>query len=332
MNISKLPSGSYRVRKTIDGVCYSVTLAYKPNKREAEQLIADKLQEKKMSRKAGKTFFDCAYDYIEIKRNILSPTTIKAYKSLLNNAFEDWFLKKDIEQIKMEDIQKIVNIYSANHAPKTTRNLNGFISAVFDIYRPSMDISTTLPQKVKNEAYIPSDDDVRRIFEFSKGSEYEIGLKLCAMGLRRSEMCALNVDDLDGNILTINKALVLDEFNHWVIKTTKTTESTRQIYISDELADAIRERGYIFNGYPNAIYKYLCATQDKLNIPHFSLHKLRHYFASSSHAIGIPDVYIMSAGGWRTDATLKSVYRHAMSDKNIEMQKRIADQMSKLYS
>lgn len=328
MGITKR-GNSYRIEKMIDGVRYTHTIDHKPNKKEYDAIISALAGYSK--KKANKTFYDCAYDYIEIKRNILSPTTIKAYKSLLNNAFDDDFLKTDINLIKMDDIQKVVNKYAANHAPKTTRNLNGFISAVFSVYVPSMDICTTLPQKVKNEPYIPSDDDVKRIFEYAKGTQYEIGLKLCAMGLRRSEMCALTIDDLDGDILTINKALVLDEFNKWIVKTTKTTESTRQIYIPSELADLIRKQGYIFNGYPNAIYKYLDATQKKLGIPHFSLHKLRHYFASSAHSLGIPDVYIMSAGGWSSPQVLQNVYRHAMSDKNLQMQKRIAESMKKLY-
>lgn len=331
MTIEKLPSGSYRIRQMVNGKRFSITVDHKPTKKEAEMLLYEKANFNNTEKEKGKSFFDCAYDYTEIKQNVLSVTTVKAYKSLLRNAFSDQFLKKDINAITMEDIQIEINTYAANHSPKTVRNMNGFISAVFAIYKPTMDISTTLPQKVKNEAYIPSDEDIRRIFEYAKDTEYEIGLKLCAMGLRRSEMCALTVDDLDGNMLTINKALVLDENNHWVIKTTKTTESTRQIYLSDDLANDIRSRGYIFNGYPNAIYKYLQATQNKLGIPNFSLHKLRHYFASSAHTLGIPDVYIMQAGGWKTDGVLKQVYRHALSDKNVEMQKRIADQMAKLY-
>ena len=60
--------------------------------------------------------------------------------------------------------------------------------------------------------------------------------------------------------------------------------------------------------------------QGKLGLPHFSLHKLRHYYASMAHSLGIPDQYIMKAGGWKTDNVLKSVYQHAMKDKQEEMQ------------
>lgn len=32
------------------------------------------------------------------------------------------------------------------------------------------------------------------------------------------------------------------------------------------------------------------------------------------HAIGIPDVYIMDRGGWKSDATLKKIYRGTIED------------------
>lgn len=55
------------------------------------------------------------------------------------------------------------------------------------------------------------------------------------------------------------------------------------------------------------------------NILSFHFHDLRHYSASVMHSIGIPDAYIMERGGWGSDYVLKNVYRHAMTDKNKEM-------------
>ncbi len=90
----------------------------------------------------------------------------------------------------------------------------------------------TLPQKVKNEPYIPSDDDIKRILECAKDTEYEIPIILACYGLRRSEICALTLDDLDGDVIRINKAKVMNEDAKWVEKTTKTTSSTREFVIA----------------------------------------------------------------------------------------------------
>ena len=132
------------------------------------------------------------------------------------------------------------------------------------------------------------------------------------------------MDDLDGNILTIDKALVQSIDNEWVVKSTKTEAGTRSIYLPDDVVALIKERGEIYDGHPNSILIYLQRTQRNLGIPKFSLHKLRHYFASSAHARGIPDQYIMDAGGWKSKYVLGSIYQHAMDDKKKEMQKKTA--------
>lgn len=59
-------------------------------------------------------------------------------------------------------------------------------------------------------------------------------------------------------------------------------------------------------------------------------HDLRHYSASIQHALGIPDAYIMQRGGWQTDGVLKSVYPHAMSDRQEEMNTRTNAHFSEL--
>jgi len=82
-----------------------------------------------------------------------------------------------------------------------------------------------------------------------------------------------------------------------------------------EIADKIREKGYIYKGYPNSITVYLGKAEDRLGIPHFPLHKLRHYFASKMSAMNVPEADIMRMGGWETDYVMKSVYRHSMMEK-----------------
>lgn len=86
----------------------------------------------------------------------------------------------------------------------------------------------------------------------------------------------------------------------------------------------------VYSGFPGQILRYLNRTQDALGIPRFKLHALRHYYASMSHSLGIPDSYIMQAGGWKSDSTLKAVYRHAMKDKTEEMQEFAAQYISEL--
>ena len=320
MTIDKLPSGSYRIRHQIDGRRYTVTIPYKPTKKEAFQLIQDKINGVDVLRKS---FADCATEYISGKSHTLSPATIRGYESILRMMPEKLKMS-EIGAITAWDVQTYMDKLTAEgKTPKTVRNYHGFISAVLATFAPETTLSTQLPQKSKNDEYTPSDDDVRAILEMSKGTDYEIPLRLACYGLRRSEICALTPADLDGNRLTINKAKVLGKDREWYIKATKTTDSTRTILIDDDLADLIRETGTVYDGYPNRIYWFLQKCQDKIGIPNFPLHYLRHYYASTAHALGIPDAVIMESGGWKTDHVMKRVYRHA-KDTDDQQAKLIA--------
>lgn len=313
MKIEKRGSDSYRVRKMYKGQMYTVTFDYKPTQKEAMQAIAaelDKVQEKHRVF----TFQAACEEYIESKRNVLSPSTIRGYTTIIRQ-LPDSFLQKNVHDITAIDVQREINCLTKEHSPKTVRNQHGFISAVLGVFYPSLKLCTTLPQKVKKEPYTPSRDDVKRILEEVKDTPYEIPIALACYGLRRSEICALTLDDIDGDIVQINKAVVPNEKREWITKSTKTTSSTRKIIIPMALADKIREQGYIYRGDPGSISRHLKKLENKLGIPHFSLHKLRHYFASEMSALGVPEADILKIGGWETDHVMKSVYRHSMMDK-----------------
>ena len=315
MNIEKLKSGSYRIRQMVEGKIYSITISYQPTKQQAAALI-NNIVENSSGLKG--TFYYYANDYISIKEKILSPRTVKEYYTTLKT-IPDWFSRLHIDNVKKQDVQRVINELSVTRSPKTVRNYHGFIAAVFNMYRPKFILNTTLPKKEKHDDYIPTANDVKRILESAEGTEYHVFLKLACMGLRRSEICALNVDDIDNNnVLHINKALVLDKNNSWVIKSTKTTASTRDIPIPEQLAAQIREQGYVFKQTPNTVIKWLNKTQDALGIQRFALHKLRHYFASTLLEKGANYKDIMSLGGWETDDVMKTVYQHSMKKEDAK--------------
>ena len=151
--------------------------------------------------------------------------------------------------------------------------------------------------------------------------------------MRRSEIRALTVEDISGDLVSINKAVVQDENKNWITKTTKTTSSTREIVIPIELADKIRRQGYVYKGHPYSITQFLERTERRLGIPDFSIHKLRHYFASKMSSLGVPEADIMRMGGWETDHVMKSVYRHSMMDKQEQAKREAAEKLrSSLFS
>ena len=324
MNIRKR-SGNYQIREMINGKTYTLTVDHRPTQKEAQELLQASYK-MNVGTSPSMTLEAACRGYIEAKSNILSPSTIRGYEKNVRNMPES-LLNCSIGSITKPMLQAEVNRYSSDHAPKTVANYSGFILSVLNFYGKDIK-GLTLPQKEKKSPYIPSKEEVSAVFSAIKGSKYEIPIILCALGLRRSEVCALTLDDLEGNVLTIDKALVEKPDGGWTVKNTKTTDSTRTIVIPDYLADLIRKQGYIFEGYPGAIRDYLSKTLKKLGIPHFQLHKLRHFFASYMHDQGYSDKQIQEAGGWKTDNIMKTVYQHAM--EMDEAKKKMSDSIGDL--
>lgn len=326
MTIEKLPSGNYRVTQMYKGKRYRFTLDHKPTQKEATLLLANTFEELDEDSAESGTFDSCIDDYIESKKDILSPSSIRGYKSIQRNCPE-WFLRLNIYDINQEKVQKVVNEYSKGHSPKSTKNFNGLIVTVMKFKRPRMALHTTLPQKLKKDITIPNQADIWRLLDELKGTEYYIPIYLGCLGLRRSEVTALQPEDFHGNILSINKALITDDDGNLIVKTTKTTESTREIYVPDELVEAVKEKGYVYNGYPNNILRALHKYQDKLGMPRCRFHDLRHFYVSYAHSVGMSDAEIMKAGGWISDDVMKRVYRHSIDSNSESEQKRIANSM-----
>lgn len=323
MKIEKLPSGSYRVRKMYRGTAYTVIFDYKPTQKEALQALAAEMDKVSVAN-TRMTFEQAADKYVDMKRNVLSPRTIKEYSRMCTR-LADWFVKLPITEINQSLINQQINELARDKKPKTVACLHGFITAVLGVYRPDLRISTRLPQKVRPDPYIPTDEDVRRILQHAEGTEFEVPIALACYGMRRSEICALQPEDIEGDTVHISKALVQNERKEWVLKSTKTTESTRSIIIPKYIAEKIKLQGYVYRGYPGSISNYLARAERELGIEHFSLHKLRHYFASKLSAMNVPEADILKLGGWETDHVMKRVYRHSMMEKEKNAQRKVSE-------
>lgn len=149
------------------------------------------------------------------------------------------------------------------------------------------------------------------------GTPMEIPVLLAAFGpMRRGEICALDKDHIQGNIVHVEFSMALDENNQWVIKAPKSIAGDRYIEFPDFVILKLQGKtGRIVGLTPSQVSDRFSDILVKAGIPHFRFHDLRHYSASIQHALGIPDAYIMKRGGWEDDAVLKDVYRHTMEEQ-----------------
>lgn len=320
----KLPSGNWRCRvpdHTInDGKAHYKSFTA-PTKKEAE-LLALKYSTSQTEIKYCNFTLHQAYErYINSKSAVLSPSTIAGYNRSMRNHFQS-LMNYSISKITAEMVQNAVNEMCVTHSPKTVHNAHGLLHAVFKTYRPELELKTTLPQKVKPEYIIPTTEEVNKLL-FVANDIIRVPILLASQAsLRRSEICALTKADFTPFGVQINKAAVYDENGSIIIKPPKTKAGNRFVPLNKNVIDECMQWQY-FNLPPDDLTYQFYSCLAKANIPRFSFHKLRHYFASELHAQGIPDQYIIELGGWESVEMLHNIYQHTMRDKQKEVTNKV---------
>ena len=318
MKVTKLKNGKYRIRPMINGEQRCFTFDFRPTKADIDKIIGD-------NSTTGKTSVsESVARYIETKERVLSPSTIKMYRAYLRN-MPTWFLKLRLSEVDSYKLQTLANEIMRTHSVKYARNINALVTATLALFAPSVNVKVTFPRKQVKEDYKPSNEDIKRILEESKGTMFEVALWLACFGLRRSEQICLTEDDLNGNVLTISKARVQDKDNLWITKDyTKTAASVRQIILPDHVVDLIHKNGF-YQGHPNSIVCWLYKAQHRLGIPQFSLHYFRHFYAAKMSTI-TDEASVLELGGWKTDYVFKNTYRYALPE-NVDKAKEDASRL-----
>ena len=302
-------------------------------KYEAERMAVEYLQNK--NRPSSDLRLEEAIDkYLAIKKNVLSPSTYRKYESMKKNAFGS-LLRMRIDRITSEIAQEWINEYAVSHSPKSCRNAQGLLTAVLRTFIPQAVIYTKLPQNAVIEYYTPSDEDIKRLMDAITSPDLRRAVLLAAFGtLRRSEICGLMDTDIQGDVITIRRAKVEKSGGGYVVKDyPKNDSSNRSViypqFVIDEF-DGIE--GFLIKIQPNSISQEFRAARKRAGLPDFRFHDLRAYSVSIAHAIGIPDVYLMERGGWKTDSTFKKVYRRAISEEKKELSAKLNAHFTELHS
>lgn len=318
----RLPSGMYRCQVMVDGKRISV-VDEDPAVAQAKAVsIKAGLMEKKKTCPSI-TVGQAIDRYIESKDAVLSPSTVAGYKRIRHYALQD-IMGKELNSLTQEAVQRSINAMSrGGKSPKSIRNAHGLLSAAIAEYRPDMILRTTMPQKVKHETQIPTDEEVEKIISTARGTVMELPVLLAVwFGLRVSEILGITWDSISGDMLHIKGAIVDGESGP-VEKGTKTYSGDRKIRLPDYLKKLIEEQPKINSHIVQLSRRSIGGRFDtickKAGVPHFRFHDLRHANASIMLALGIPDKYAMERMGHSTNNMLKTVYQHTMRSKQDEV-------------
>ena len=324
---TQLPSGSWRVQVFLgideDGKKRKKSFTA-PTKWEAEKIAAEYVENEEAA-KSRFTVAQALRGYIDLKRNILSPSTIRGYEIILNNRLQS-LMHVDIHELDSFAMQRAINEDAAVKSPKSISEAKNLIVTALKLYGVQLNLNITLPPKTPKIKELPT---AEQVITMIRGTDVELPCMLAMwLSLRMSEVRGLQFGDIKDGVLTIRRSKLYLGGTDVVRNANKTYSSTRRLYVPtyiQSLIDAVpheSDADFIVPQNYQLIKKHLKKLAVK-NGYQLTFHDLRHLNASIMVMLGIPDKYAMERGGWSSNGVLKRVYQHTFSEERKQVDERI---------
>lgn len=325
----KLPSGNYCIELRLGGERYSITRRTEKECKQAAQMVkADHLAGKKVEpekpKAPEKITLDTAIDRFIAKRdNVLSPSTVAGYKAIKRTRFKD-YMGKSLSDMGADDWQIACNKEAKLCSAKTLKNAWNFVASVIQDSTGERAPKVKLPQVAVKDMPFLEPEQIAPFIEAVHGRSIEIPALLGLSSLRRSEILALQWDniDLEHDIVHVRGAAVIDENNKLVQKdTNKNASSARPVPIlipalHDALSGVEKKEGYVVQCHASHLWDRINSVCEKSGLPLVGVHGLRRSFVSLGFHLGIPEEIIMEIGGWSDYQTMRKHYKRlAQSDR-----------------
>ena len=110
--------------------------------------------------------------YMDSRRNVLSPATMRGYSTILKHRFAS-IMDKDINSFKDTDCQLVINDEAKVCSPRTLKNAWGLVSAAIS-YTTGMRVSVRLPQVVDYDLPYLTPEEIPIFLDAIKGKDVEI--------------------------------------------------------------------------------------------------------------------------------------------------------------
>jgi integrase len=297
-----------------------------------ECIVKAALMEKNPKAKSKETVKEAVEQYILLRKEVLSPSTVRGYEKTLRCHLES-VANVSVFDLDRDRVQKLVNTLAHTLSTKTVKNTVSLLRSsvkglviedIFDI---------RMPQGTPSEINIPTKANAAKLVEAVKGLEIELPVLLAMQcGLRMSEVLGLKKSDADfeAGTLTIRRAIVIDEVGAAVEKPPKSFKGNRTVPMPPKVAELLKATdgtGYAVNMTANTIKHRLERLLKREGIPPIRFHDLRHYFASVCLMLNMPERYAMEFMGHSTPGMLKK-YQHIMDEEK----KRLGNQLSNFFN
>lgn len=286
----KLKSGTWFIQMRLGGESIPVSAPTRTECiKQAEKIKADYRNGQRLPCKSTQTLEQCVTAYIDAKRGVLSPSTIREYKSMSRNRFTAQ-MKKPVREIT--NWQTIVSAEAKNVKPKTLKNAWMMVAAALKF--GGYDVpKVTLPQVPPNERQWLDPEQIKVFVADVANEPFAIPALLALHGLRRSEIMAVNWSDIDltAKTIRVSGAVVIGEDQRPQQKASnKNRSSTRTIpiMIPELLAalEAVEDKsGPVVRCNPNTIYHQINRVCARNGLPQVGTHGLRHPYVKHTTKI-----------------------------------------------
>ena len=292
------------------------------------------------------------FDFLH-KSSKIKPSTFQRYEGI----YRKYIKNSNIAGLKLKDcntikLQKFFNNLSNTYSYTQLRYLcdvmrnffNWCIDSGYALKNPCLKIeikgnkSEIIERKKENKIEILSEDEIKKIKEYIKGTDFELLFLLdLSTGLREGELLALTWKDIDlkKGTLKIEKSIkevyVYDDENNRHIETIvqipKTMTSFRTIPIPSSIIlkmNAVKNKnGIIFHDEnmnylkaKNVSYKWKKILKD-CDITHKKFHSIRHTYASTLLKNGV-DIQTVAELMGHSAIAITQIYLHSTNEQKYD--------------
>ena len=366
-NIRKLSSGKYQVRVHKDGKLVSIGTFR--TSREAE-IAAGRAEERKdlgqnITNK-NTPFEFVVEEWLKWKKQSTKPSTFRQLEVIIRNHVMPAFGHKKVAKITRIEIKDWLAAFGEldkNGKPKYSigsrrKYLSVIKSILFyavqelrvlgdnpaDRLKIEVQDNVALKKEDKKVKYFSLDEmnqllDYLKTYKHQRFPEYQMYYMLIFFlyktGLRISEALALRWDDIEGNMLDINKQTSRDDNNKVILTTLKNDCSYRTIQIEDEVLRELKKfkakqnelilgnprfcknkDSIIFQNYnghyltPSIIRETIQNYHQASGVEYRGLHAFRHTHATLLLESGVSEIYVAKRLGHKDTKELSRTYGH----------------------
>lgn len=350
--IVNIGSGNNRKRKT-------KVVTYK-GKKDLQNQYDEFEAECKRLPLADMTLLRLIKKYIEKRKAFgVKATTIRGY-NFCYERIKEYFTTEAARKVTTYDLDQFITyLIGKELSSKTIGNTISLISSAYNdaiktgILEHNPCTNVTRPKTTRKEITVFDDESV---YAFMKALneerlDYKVGYELALVcGLRRSEILGLKPEDIDFDAGTVTISRTRHDVDgDEVIQDTKTLSSYRTLAIPTFLLDHIGQLTDLHESYdfqtseyliqnefgealhPSSFSRRIINIEEANNLPHLSLHGLRHTFASMLNHNHVDIARISKELGHSSINITLNTYTHVFGDATTSS-KGIADAMNKMFT